>query len=280
MVENNFLKKITRNISSWSVCRAIVESELIEMVDKLRNIEPDISSQEPGGKEKFDSNIELRRRGLQAFQCRLMLNAIETFTKKQLTVVDIGDSAGTHMLYLKELTKNKYSIDTIGINLDPRAIEKIKSRGQKAILCRAEDLDLGEKEVDLFTSFQMVEHLHNPAIFLYRLAKKTNCNNILITVPYMKNSRVGLHNIRHGSMKKVNAGEEHIFELSPEDWTLLMIHSGWKIVYSEIFYQYPRKWPILSPMLRSFWRTKDYEGFWGVILKKDMEFSNYYSDWE
>ncbi|MEK7846841.1 MAG: methyltransferase domain-containing protein, partial [Nitrospinota bacterium] len=193
---------------------------------------------------------------------------------------DIGDSAGTHMLYLKELTKGKFEIDTISVNLDPRAIKKIEARGLKAVLCRAEELDLGEKKVDLFTSFEMVEHLHNPAIFFRRIAKKSPCNRMVITVPYLKDSRVGLHHIRNKNGKIIFAEDEHIFELSPEDWVLLLLHSGWRVVHSEIYYQYPRRMPIMSQVFSWYWRNTDYEGFWGAILEKDTTLSDYYQDWE
>lgn len=159
-------------------------------------------------------------------------------------------------------------------------MEKIKARGLEARLCRAEDLDLPGIDIDLFTSFEMVEHLHNPAIFFHRLAKKSTCQKLLITVPYRKNSRVGLHHVRNRSQGIVFAEDAHIFELSPEDWTLLMLHAGWKVAHSEIYYQYPRKWPIISQLMAYYWRTLDYEGFWGVILEKDLTWADCYQDWE
>lgn len=273
-------RKLYEKIGMWSL-RAAVSDGLNDLVEKLRRIVPDISNQEASmRKDTFNDYWEVKRRSLQAFQCSLMLKFLDNVNSDELTVVDIGDSAGTHMLYLKELTKGRFNIDTISVNLDPRAIEKIEARGLKAILCRAEELDLGEQHVDLFTSFQMVEHLHNPAIFFRRLAKKTKSNNILITVPYLRISRVGLHHIRSGINKNVFAEEEHIFELNPQDWTLLFLHSGWKVVFSEIHYQYPRKWPIISPILKYFWKSSDFEGFWGAVLEKETTFSDCYQDWE
>lgn len=250
------------------------------LVQRLRQIAPDISHQELTAMDGYNDYWELKRRSLQGFQCSLMLEALERFSAKELTVVDIGDSAGTHMLYLKELSRDKLDLDTIGVNLDSNAIEKIQARGQKAILCRAEELDLGDKSVDLFTSFQMVEHLHNPAIFFRRLAKKSTCNTMVITVPYLQNSRMGLHNIRNKTMRSIIAEEEHVFELSPEDWTLLLLHSGWRVDTSRIYYQYPKGWPIITSILSWFWRKTDYEGFWGAILIKDTIYSDLYQDWE
>jgi|SRR3989338_813736 len=273
-------RTFSEKLSKQSLRLASLENGYGSLVKKLREIVPDISNQEESGKDIFNNYWELKRRALQSFQCSMMLKALEHLPPMGLTVVDVGDSAGTHMLYLRELIRGKFDVDTISVNLDPRAIEKIRARGLKAILCRAEDLDLREKKVDLFTSFQMVEHLHNPAIFFHRLAKKSLCNKMVITVPYLKESRVGLHHIRNKTGKIIFAEDEHIFELSPEDWTLLLLHSGWRVTYSEIYYQYPRKLPIISQMLSWFWRHADFEGFWGAILEKDTTLSNLYQDWD
>jgi len=260
--------------------KAAVENKWNDSIEKLKSIVPDEDIVNQEFSEKTETSVaRLKRRALHWFQCSLMLKALEKSARGKLTVVDIGDSAGTHMRYLKTLTKDKFDIDTISVNLDTRAIEKIRAAGLEAIHSRAEELDLGEKNIDLFTSFQMVEHLHNPAIFFRRLAKKSKGNRILVTVPYLSKSRVGLHNIRNGFLKPIRAEEEHIFELSPEDWSLLMLHSGWKPVYSEIYYQYPKR-SLLKPFWKLFWQVTDYEGYWGVILEKDTKISDYYQDWE
>jgi hypothetical protein len=271
---------VYEKIGMWSISRAIHQSGLYPLVESLREIAPDVSDQESSEKDTFNEYWEVKRRALQAFQCALMLKHVNSIHSKKLTVVDIGDSAGTHMLYLGKLTKDRFSIDTISVNLDARAIEKIRQRGFKAILCRAEELDIGDQHVDFFTSFQMVEHLHNPAIFFRRLAKRSKTDKMIITVPYLKASRVGLHQIRYKTNKKIRAEEEHIFELSPQDWTLLFLHGGWKVIHSRIHYQYPQRWPIISLVLKLFWRHSDFEGFWGVILEKDTTVSDLYQDWD
>lgn len=101
----------------------------------------------------------------------------------------------------------------------------------------------------------------------------------MITVPYLKKSRVGLHHLRSGEARAIYAEDEHIFELSPEDWTLLILHSGWKVVWSEKYYQYPRSMPIISFLFAYYWRKTDFEGFWGAILEKDTAYSDMYQDW-
>ena len=164
--------RLYERVAKFSINSSLAENGMWPLIKRLKNIVPDMSSQYSFGMEQFNDYMDLKMRGIHAFQCSLMLTAITDMSAKALTIVDIGDSSGTHMMYLKELTKGKFNIDTISINLDPRAIERIKARGLKAIRCRAEELSLGDKKIDLFTSFEMVEHLHNPAIFFRRLAKK------------------------------------------------------------------------------------------------------------
>lgn len=273
-------KTITQKVGTFSLRLLILtEDRLAKLVDRLREIEPDISKQYSYQKE-FNDYWELKLRLQHAFQCSLMLKALESLRSGKLTLVDIGDSAGTHMRYIKELMKDKSLIDTISVNLDSVAVEKIKSRGQNAILCRAEELDLKDKEIDLFTSFQTVEHLHSPTLFFRRLAKKSRCNRLVVTVPYARKSRVGLDYIRNRSKASIFSESVHIFELSPSDWTLLMLYSGWKVVYSEVYCQYPRKFSLLNQLLAFYWRETDFEGFWGAILEKDTTLSDCYQNWE
>jgi hypothetical protein len=271
--------EILEKIDAISLRQALQEGQWAEMVTKLIGIVPDIVAQYSRTRKRTES-WKLKMRGLHAFQMTMLLKALQPFPAHKITVVDIGDSAGTHMLYLKGITKDHFQVDTISVNLDRRAVEKIKARGLKAILCRAEDLDLPGVNIDLFTSFQMVEHLHDPAIFFYRLAKKSTGKKLLITVPYVKTSRVGLHHVRQSSREAVFAEDVHIFELNPEDWTLLMLHSGWKVTHSEIYYQYPRKWPVMSRLMAYYWKNRDYEGFWGAILEQDSTFLDCFQDWE
>ena len=271
------------NINKKMLLAALGEQGYKNLIVDLRKIVPDISNQYSFTIDAFYDYYELKMRGMHAFQCKLMFRALDNYqknTSNKINVVDIGDSSGTHMLYLKDFMKDRLNIDSYSVNLDPRAIKKIKSKGLKALLCRAEDLDLGEQKIDLFVSFEMVEHLHNPSIFFRRLAKKSNGDKMVITVPYRRKSRVGLSYLRNETKLKVHAENVHVFELSPEDWTKLMLHSGWKVIDNEIYYQYPRRLPLLRKIFAKYWEKTDYEGFWGAILEKDLTYSELYQDWE
>jgi len=277
------IQDLNLEIAEKSLLAAQKEQGLSATVDKLRRIVPDISSQESRVVDNFGSFDELKRRNLHGFQCQLMMEALRFIDKKRFTVVDVGDSAGTHMLYLKDLSKDAWELDSLSINLDPRAIKKIRSRGLKALLKRAEEIDsadLDSGEIGFITSFEMIEHLHNPALFFRRLAKMSPCSVMVISVPFMAASRVGLHHIRNHSPANIYAEDEHVFELSPDDWRLLFLHSGWRTVRQKVYWQYPRKYVILRQLLGRFWRQYDYEGFWGAILVRDLSYSDRYLDWE
>lgn len=248
------------------------------MIGQLREWVPDISNQESSERASFNAYWELKRRSLQAFQCELMREAVALIPGGTVTVVDIGDSAGTHLTYLNRLVGAGKRLRALGVNLDPRAVEKIRSRGLEALLCRAENVAL-DRPVDLFVSFEMLEHLHNPALFLRRLAKRPDESRLLLTVPYVEQSRVALHHTRRESSALLHAEDEHVFEFSPSDWTALFRHAGWRPRWGRIYRQYP-DWPGAAFFFGRWWRRVDYEGFWGVLLEKDTALSDRYLDWE
>lgn len=249
------------------------------LVEKLRQVVPDVSAQVCASEADFNAYWELKIRALQAFQCDLLTEAISSKKESPWTVVDIGDSAGTHMFYLQSLVGAGIPIQTLSVNLDPRAIAKIRARGLPALLSRAEDLKL-DHPVDLFVSFEMLEHLNNPALFLRRLSKRDDGSRLVLTVPLLRSSRVGLSHIRKKSLCTVHAEDVHVFELSREDWKLLFLFAGWRVVRERVYWQYPRGWPVLSNLIARWWRRSDYEGFWGVELERDRRYADLYLDWE
>lgn len=282
-IDKKYYWKFIFNINTKMLLAALGEQGYKNLIVDLRKIVPDISNQYSFTIDAFYDYYELKMRGMHAFQCKLMFRILDNYYKdvnNKINVVDIGDSSGTHMLYIKNLMKDRFTIDSYSVNLDPRAIKKIKTKGLKALLCRAEELDLGKEKIDFFVSFEMVEHLHNPSIFFRRLAKKSNGDKIVITVPYRRKSRVELHYLGNEIKKKVYAEDVHIFELCPEDWTKLMLHSGWRVVYNEIYYQYPKKFLLLRKIFAWYWEKTDYEGFWGAVLEKDLTYTELYQDWE
>ena len=261
-----------------SISAAVREQKLFPIYDQLALIVPDITHQYSSS--DIDTEYWVTKvRALHSFQVALVneaLQFIHSSPEDTLTIVDIGDSAGTHLQYIKAIHKDR-NIRCLSINIDTEAVRRIKEKELEAICARAEDLASLSVEADIFLSFEMLEHLMNPCEFLWSLSE-TNCKAFVVTVPYLASSRVGLHHIRHDQKRNVNPEEAHIFELSPEDWRLIFKHSGWTIQADKIYLQYPKRSPFRF-LWRRYWRGYDFEGFYGAILKPDKSWGDLYNGW-
>ena len=258
-----------------SLNKAVKEQNLQIIRSKISGIVPDISSQY--GCFVVEGDYLLTKvRSQHAFQMSLVEKAIQMLKfEGNESIVDIGDSAGTHVQYLKGLFGENYH--TLSVDLNKEAIEKIRGKGLEAVHARAEELDQYDIKADLFLSFEMLEHLLSPIDFLHSLAEKSVCKGAVVSVPYLTQGRVALHHIRRNDHMAVYGENTHIFELSPSDWRLIFQHAGWRIEYDQVYLQYPkRSWLKVSKFL---WKRYDYEGFYGAILVRDTKWSGCYSDW-
>jgi hypothetical protein len=264
------LAEIKEKLLTWSIESALKEQVLWKLSHKLRKIVPDIVHQYTSF--NIDSKyLELNVRAVHAFQMMLVETALRTLPGN-LTIIDIGDSAGTHIQYVKGLHPEQ-NIKSLSINVDQEAVNRIRAKGLDALCARAEDLSLLDIEVDVFLLLETLEHLTDPIRFLKDLSC-VPCKSLVITVPYVAKSRVGLHHIRHNQKRHVNMENTHIFELAPADWRLIFQHSGWAIVRESIYWQYPRWYPLR--LVQEYWKRYDFEGFYGVILKPDKTWSSVY----
>ncbi len=146
------------------ILSAIKEQDLFELYNKLNSIVPDIKNQYSSF--QIDSEyLNVKVRAQHSFQISIVIKSIEELNlqkEKEITIVDIGDSAGTHIKYLKSLIQN---VRSLSINLDNKAVERIKQNGLEAIQCRAEEVEKYDINPDIFICFQTVEHLHSPIQF-------------------------------------------------------------------------------------------------------------------
>jgi 2-polyprenyl-3-methyl-5-hydroxy-6-metoxy-1,4-benzoquinol methylase len=255
---------------------ALREQGLWELCDQLGQIIPDLKKQYTSF--ELDSDyLLLNVRALHAFQVALVNQTIESICKPErgVLLMDIGDSAGTHVQYIKELHKDK-ELQCISLNVDEEAVRKIRKKGLQAVHARAEEMTGQGFNADIFVAFEMLEHLPNPIQFLKSLSYRTACQALVITVPYVRQSRVGLHHLRNGLSRPCNPENTHIFELCPSDWRLLFMHAGWAIKQDRVYWQYPRH--NLFRFMKTVWRTIDYEGFWGAILVRDHTWSDLYNE--
>ena len=278
----NYLKKLIKPIFfkflEISINLAIRSQGLKIMREKLIGFVPDLTYQYTT--HTVDTSyLTTKVRSLHSFQINLASYAIEQLNHDSITVVDIGDSAGTHIEYLNDLYPE--SLNTYSVNLDPVAVEKINKKGLKAINVRAENLlshpEFNELSIDIFLLFETLEHLLDPIGFL-RSIREAKSKYFVLTVPYVRNSRVGFSQIRNKTDKrKITPENTHIFELSPSDWELIFQFTGWEVVYKRIYRQYP--WWLRALFIDKLWRKFDFEGFYGVVLRRSNENKNYFQEW-
>lgn len=280
-----WLLPLVERLQIWSLRGAIAEQDLSSWCERLRRAVPDISEQYTTWVADTPL-METKLRGQHAFQMKLLLDAVHRLAESRpdsesFNLVDIGDSSGTHLRYLEALASQdsrlaKISLQSFSVNLDPVAVEKIRSKGLNALHCRAEELFTRHQvRADLFFALETLEHLQDPTGFLDALSRSGASEFFAATVPYLKSSRVGLHHIRQGRQEPITPERTHIFELAPEDWKLLFKHAGWKVLWEGVYRQYPRFSPA-TPVLKTFWRRYDFEGFYGVILKRDRSWAECY----
>ena len=103
------------------------------------------------------------------------------------------------------------------------------------------------------------------------------CKKLILTVPYGRKSRLGLHHLREGLRKPVSAESVHLLELCPEDMRLLFAHTGRRVARERIYLQYPRRSPLA--LTRPLWARWDFEDFYGAVLEPDDAWSSLYGSW-
>jgi len=254
-----------------SIRAALREQGFEGLAQRLTQIVPDITDQYTQFRVDTDY-LRLKVRAMHVFQVAMVNAALKIIDteRRPLTVVDIGDSAGTHIRYLQELHRD-VQLRCLSVNLDEEAVKRIRGKNLEALHVCAEDLGALGIDADIFLCFETLEHLTSPVQFLRSLSENTNCKVLVITVPYVARSRVGLHHIRTSSPERCHPESTHVFELSPDDWKLLFMHAGWSIVQNRIYLQYPRRGVLRA--MKGHWRRGDFEGFWGAILRRDSTWS-------
>jgi len=121
------LKKIYFNILRYSLYAACNEQKILSLRNMLAEIVPDLSQQYSTYKIN-DGYLVDKVRSQHAFQISLALSANSKLRRNDcdtVTIVDIGDSSGTHLQYLKVIL-GKISLRPVAVNLDSKAIEKIR----------------------------------------------------------------------------------------------------------------------------------------------------------
>jgi hypothetical protein len=222
-------------------------------------------------------------RGQHAWQIHCVERAIKELEMPDqgLVIADIGDSSGNHGKFIKALLEPGSIKEVISVNIDPAAVKKVNDRGGKAVLCQADEIADHDIHPDLFISFETVEHVIDPVRFLRTLSKTDSTEHLLMTVPFRRTSRFGGDHLRNSDLdqipKTLTAEEVHVFELCPEDWIYLARFAGYRVVFQDIYYQYPRHG--FMRFMQPTWRRLDFEGFLALLLIRDPSVEQRYLNW-
>ena len=125
--------------------------------------------------------------------------------------------------------------------------------------------------------FETLEHLPNPIGFLKNMQDVVD-KRLVISVPLIVNSRVGLRYLtdKWSPEEVPTIANNHIFELSPKDWTKLFWHTGWRVDHAWKVTQFPKR-GLLKMMMQYAWQKISFEGFYFVSLVKDSKYSSQYA---
>ncbi len=273
----NYLRTAIERAQIRSMRAAFREQNALDLMERLSGIKSDLRDQY--SLFKVDTEfLRLKIRGQHAFQIRLALQAVDLLRgRDSLFIVDIGDSSGVHTMYLKSIIAGdihfRQEARFLSVNLDPAAVDRIRNNGLDALLCDAQDLvERHRINPDLYLCYETLEHLNDPISFLDGISQNPGDGLFVLTVPYLRRSRIGLHQLRNKRGGPFHPENVHIYELSPQDWKLLFYHAGWETVAEKIYRQYPLGtfWRIMKPV----WKRFDFEGFYGAILRRNRSWAD------
>ena len=142
-------------------------------------------------------------------------------------IVDIGAGSG---LFLEEFGKKG-----LGIDIYPPHIEAMQSSGIEVMSCSTEVLDLPDNSFDYGFAFEVLEHAESPLGGLKELSRVCR-KGIFASIPLRRES----HTIPRDPGQTVFS--QHIFELSPEDFSQLASHAGLRAVNTQEFLFFNPTW--------------------------------------
>jgi 2-polyprenyl-3-methyl-5-hydroxy-6-metoxy-1,4-benzoquinol methylase len=222
-----------------------------------------------------DKETEARIRHLVVNEALFVKEILDVISLKKISYADIGDSDGSVRILLSDYFSSE-QLETTGINLQIKAVEKIRKLGLNAIC--ADAMDLGEQNIkyDIVSLFETLEHLKDPIGFLTKIHPIVK-NKLIISVPYAMNSKIRLQYLEQNwpSDKKATIENQHIFELAPTDWGKIFKFTGWKISHQKVVKPFPN-FSLYRLLLQPYWRYISYDGFWFVALEKDDTYSSKY----
>jgi SAM-dependent methyltransferase len=144
-------------------------------------------------------------------------------------LVDVGAGSG---LFLEVFEKK-----SLGVDIYAPHVEAMQSHGIEVVSCPTEALDLEDDSFDYGFAFEVLEHSESPLGGLKELSRVCR-KGIFASIPLRHVS----HTIPRDPDQTVFS--QHIFELSPEDFSQLASHAGLRAVNTQEFLFFHPTWGV------------------------------------
>ncbi len=175
--------------------------------------------------EKRGGLYRFKRRLTYAFAFRLLNKNLDR--TQPLEILEVGTGSG---FFLEFASENFANSRFTGLEYDERLLQETASRAPQANLRQgnAENFDLGKGKYDLIVSFQVIEHLYNPAAMLDKVKAHLKPGGIfLVTTPNL--SGLGARLMKEGWH---GYRDDHVSLKHKQDWDTLITSHGFNSLYS------------------------------------------------
>ena len=185
----------------------------------------------------------------------------------------VGDIGAGFGLFLEEISKIRPSAKMVAIEPSEEMSEICKSKGFEVLPCALENVNGWDEKFDLLTSFELFEHLYDPAMFLRKSRELLRSGGRLLLTTL--NGEGFDIQVLWDKSKSVSP-PHHLNFFNPRSIKMLLKKCGFTI--EEISTPGKLDWDIVEGMIRN--DGIDAGRFWNLLSKEGIETAKEeFQDW-
>lgn len=169
----------------------------------------------------FPASEDARREKLFRPRAERVAEIVERHGTRRGTLVDVGAGFGT---FCEEVVRLGVFERVIALEPEPHLAETCRAKGLEVIAAPVEEVDLDE--VDVVTSFEVIEHLFSPGDFVKRCGEVLSPGGMfVVTCPNVRGFDIVV------MRELANAVDtEHLNYMHPESLGLLLERNGFEVL--------------------------------------------------